>query len=428
MKNFKIKCEGLSLKKTIILFVVLLLITISLVSARESVEKYQRPDVRDDFCGVHMNYQYCKCAFHDDYCEAVNMKSYDARIYVMREYNAWWKEQAESWGRSCIANDGIWNRPSLSCITCDVGFQKEQGRCVVNHASEDIAERFGLPTEFRQDEVRNVTYKGRISSADGEVFLWSHTFQKWIIARAGQPIYTGDILLTTGRGEAAITLNTYIGEYTSRVAPETKVNFPDDSPIPDEPIYIDVYHGAVEIYNAISEKVAEEFDDGAKLTPNPFNVRIGPTVVVGVRGTDVILAYDEEKEEANVVLIKGLVDVFTTTNPEDKMTLHPADKVTVTGNVVENVRTFERFNSELETYNLPTTKFTTPQKDLLALPATPINPDAVYPTEVSYYGDFVEDYEEKSSNWWVWVLIIVLVGGGVSMYINGKTLFPWLYS
>ena len=43
---------------------------------------FERGDQKDDFCGVHINYQYCKCANHGDHCDAINMSRGEARDYV----------------------------------------------------------------------------------------------------------------------------------------------------------------------------------------------------------------------------------------------------------------------------------------------------------------------------------------------------------
>ena len=46
-------------------------------------------DIKNNFCGVHINYQYCKCAFHNEFCDAVNMSKGEANAYVYGKYNEW---------------------------------------------------------------------------------------------------------------------------------------------------------------------------------------------------------------------------------------------------------------------------------------------------------------------------------------------------
>lgn len=52
--------------------------------------------IKDDFCGVHINYQFCKCAFHNQYCDAVDMSKGEAKTFVYAEYNTWLEEQVGS--------------------------------------------------------------------------------------------------------------------------------------------------------------------------------------------------------------------------------------------------------------------------------------------------------------------------------------------
>ena len=46
-------------------------------------------DIKDNFCGVYINYQYCKCAFHNEYCESIGMSKGEAHTYVYAEYDKW---------------------------------------------------------------------------------------------------------------------------------------------------------------------------------------------------------------------------------------------------------------------------------------------------------------------------------------------------
>ncbi len=49
----------------------------------------ERKDIKDNFCGVHINFQYCKCAFHDEHCAAIKMDSEEAEDYVYEKYDEW---------------------------------------------------------------------------------------------------------------------------------------------------------------------------------------------------------------------------------------------------------------------------------------------------------------------------------------------------
>ena len=44
-------------------------------------------DIKDNYCGVHINFQYCKCAFHNEYCSSIGMTKGEAKFYVYEKYN-----------------------------------------------------------------------------------------------------------------------------------------------------------------------------------------------------------------------------------------------------------------------------------------------------------------------------------------------------
>lgn len=48
-----------------------------------------KPDIKNDFCGVHINYQYCKCAFHNQYCSDIGMDKEEAKTYLYSKYDLW---------------------------------------------------------------------------------------------------------------------------------------------------------------------------------------------------------------------------------------------------------------------------------------------------------------------------------------------------
>lgn len=93
-----------------------------------TTETFEAPDIKDDFCGVHMNYQYCKCAFHGDFCDAISMDENAAESYVYAEYDAWVAQQLEEWLALCALNGGIPGEDD--CTYCDEDFVAQNGECV----------------------------------------------------------------------------------------------------------------------------------------------------------------------------------------------------------------------------------------------------------------------------------------------------------
>lgn len=82
-------------------------------------------DIKDNFCGIHINYQYCKCAFHNQYCDNIGMTKSEAKSYVYSQYEAWLEEQSGDEKYGVIEKDGklyINSKPGevLSITTMDL--------------------------------------------------------------------------------------------------------------------------------------------------------------------------------------------------------------------------------------------------------------------------------------------------------------------
>jgi hypothetical protein len=96
-------------------------------SAVESTEKFSRPDIKDDFCGVHINYQYCKCAFHNDYCDNIGLSRSAARAYVNDEYDKWVDERLAGFAAACATKGGAYDNGV--CRICAAGYAPQDGDC-----------------------------------------------------------------------------------------------------------------------------------------------------------------------------------------------------------------------------------------------------------------------------------------------------------
>jgi hypothetical protein len=70
------------MKKTIISL--LLILGLSFLSGCSN-----NSDIKNNFCGVHINYRYCKCAFHNEHCGNVGMSKSEAKEHVFSKYNTW---------------------------------------------------------------------------------------------------------------------------------------------------------------------------------------------------------------------------------------------------------------------------------------------------------------------------------------------------
>lgn len=106
------------------------------VYAGTNVDRYQVPDVKNDYCGVVINFQYCKCAFHDEYCDAVSLSPSTARSYVLGEFREWNRQRIQAMGVSCQLGGGYWNKSNWSCATCTEGDVLEGSKCIALEKSD----------------------------------------------------------------------------------------------------------------------------------------------------------------------------------------------------------------------------------------------------------------------------------------------------
>jgi len=99
-------------------------------------ETYETPSVKDSFCGPVINFQYCKCAFHDELCGAVGLSQSGASKYVLGEFREWNKKRIQSMGAGCLRTGGYWNKSSWTCTSCTDGDVLEGTRCVAPEKSD----------------------------------------------------------------------------------------------------------------------------------------------------------------------------------------------------------------------------------------------------------------------------------------------------
>ncbi len=128
----------------------LLLITIVLAGCTPKgygeLSKFLRPDIKDDFCGVHINFQYCKCAFHNEYCDAIGLDKGAAKSYVYSEYDKWINDLLATFETSCTTAGGFYT--DEACQYCTDGYVSNGEDCVdqtvlAEKGSEEIANNTG---------------------------------------------------------------------------------------------------------------------------------------------------------------------------------------------------------------------------------------------------------------------------------------------
>jgi hypothetical protein len=122
--------------KKILLLLPILMIMLS-ACGKEAVV-FQAGDMRTAFCGTHLNYQYCECAFNGNFCEQIVMSRGDAEKHVQAEYDKWVQKERQNFFTRCEKEDGIIKKEK--CIYCGVGKISVDGKCKKKPASEKALE------------------------------------------------------------------------------------------------------------------------------------------------------------------------------------------------------------------------------------------------------------------------------------------------
>lgn len=115
-------------------FIFLLILPLVLSGCFENSVKFEKGDIKDDFCGQFISASYCKCAFHNEYCDSIGMSKKEAKKYVDGEYDKWVEEEKESFASRCEDDNGYMKGDS--CIYCELEEKAVNGKCVASE--EDV--------------------------------------------------------------------------------------------------------------------------------------------------------------------------------------------------------------------------------------------------------------------------------------------------
>jgi cation transport regulator ChaB len=136
--------------KTLYLFMFLFLL-ILLTGCAGKMTRFTKPDIKDDFCGPVMNYRYCKCAFHNQFCDELGISSYTANAYVRDEYNKWVAYLLAQFTKDCKEGGGIFH-PKYECEYCQLPYIKKGDECInPEEEEEDEEEEKEEETGFKPD-------------------------------------------------------------------------------------------------------------------------------------------------------------------------------------------------------------------------------------------------------------------------------------
>ncbi len=110
-------------------------LTFILSACAGEIVEFQAGDIKDDFCGIHLNYQYCKCAFHNEFCEEIAMNKKEAKKYVNQEYDRWVEKEKQNFATKCYSDNGIYDDDK--CEYCQEGEKAVDGECVKKRGEDE---------------------------------------------------------------------------------------------------------------------------------------------------------------------------------------------------------------------------------------------------------------------------------------------------
>lgn len=91
--------------------------------------EWRTPDIKNEFCGVHINFKYCKCAFHGQYCKELGIDSAASNNYVNVQFGKWVEGLKNNFFSGCKIEDRGIAKPN-GCLWCDdVGEFVWNGEC-----------------------------------------------------------------------------------------------------------------------------------------------------------------------------------------------------------------------------------------------------------------------------------------------------------
>ena len=98
-----------------------------------------KSDIKNNFCGVNIDARYCKCAFHNEYCESLGMSKGEAKDHVYQKHEEWQNPDVEALQKKCNDKNGAFS--GQTCFICDQGKTVVENICVSDdEIEEDVVE------------------------------------------------------------------------------------------------------------------------------------------------------------------------------------------------------------------------------------------------------------------------------------------------
>ncbi|MCK4539521.1 hypothetical protein KAU09_00020 [Candidatus Parcubacteria bacterium] len=171
---------------------VFLFLLILLTGCAGKMVRFEKPDIKDNFCGPVMNYKYCKCAFHNEFCDELGISSNTANTYVRSEYNRWVAHLLKQFQDNCKAGGGIFH-PRDECEYCQHPYIRQGDECVDKDEKEESEEETGFKPDGPFDHNCNAAPEFEIewkkySDIDARIPLQSRSWEAQGVVRAHERI------------------------------------------------------------------------------------------------------------------------------------------------------------------------------------------------------------------------------------------------
>jgi hypothetical protein len=385
------------------------------VTAQEESYSVRLPDVREEFCGIHINYQYCKCAFHGDYCDAIDHSQSSAYTFVTNEYKRWVGDMIEATARKCLDDGNRWEVGSRTCFVSD---EPESA------PEQSLEEQYGLPTMEGVPGPSVTGYYGKVSEVEDDVFVYQWSFQRWVRATPNLPLYQGDFVFTR-EGSTKIIYNGEFGDDVLRLRPASMLETgrvtqttPREGKLGISGTLGILRDGVVETFSAIQGLPAAQTQ-----TPSPewYNGLHTPTVVLGIRGTHYVVEVASDSGDTTVTVIEGEVGVNGVATGTAILTAGDQAAVNDSSLSTSSVDTATFLNER----GFPPRVDATPEELTHAAPVTPVDDSfEPAPTREELIGD-LRDVEAMvptpgGSTLWLWLLGLIGFAGGFWFYTHRR--------
>ena len=172
-----------------------LFLLILLTGCASKTTRFKKPDIKDAFCGPVMDYRYCKCAFHNEFCDNVGISSATANSYVRSEYNRWIAFLLKKFEKDCKEGGGIFH-PKYECEHCQFPAIKKGNKCVdpnKENADEEKSKESGFKPDGPLDSSCNTTPEfenewKKYSDIDARIPVQSRSWEAQGIVRTHERI------------------------------------------------------------------------------------------------------------------------------------------------------------------------------------------------------------------------------------------------